>query len=382
MRLVDDVSKPSFWNEVLQQPLFEICKERLLRNLRSWVKERPDSQCDVLMSYLLQEGQWLPSDKIAACENTDLTCVQDRLTSSLQYTAMTLYAHGSMEKDTALAVQRVIKKNMKSSNSELKVESTFDRGRILNPGHVVVALPGFNPEDPNSALLTHIQADMTSPRTSALLLFMRRMLAEPAFTELRTKKQLGYIVSLFPSGYGRSYFSIRGVTIRILSKRFSPLEMEAELATFLSSQRQAFEDLTALDVQEKCESIVKSLEDPPTQYTEEAAQYWDAILTHMPTNWTEMVIQELKTLSLDDITQAAKQWIFDHDRRRSISMMLFGNTHLKELESYLISSKNGDHFEENKKDVFFGSPSVRISSIDELTAYQNLLPYTTNVCDN
>ena len=47
------------------------------------------------------------------------------------------------------------------------------------------------------------QADVTSPRTSALLLFMRRMLSEPAFSELRTKKQLGYIVSFFPSGYGR-----------------------------------------------------------------------------------------------------------------------------------------------------------------------------------
>ena len=47
------------------------------------------------------------------------------------------------------------------------------------------------------------QADVSAPRTSALLLFMRRMLTEPAFTELRTKKQLGYIVSFSPSGYGR-----------------------------------------------------------------------------------------------------------------------------------------------------------------------------------
>lgn len=35
MRLVDDVSNPSFWTDVLQQPLFDICKERLLRSLRS-----------------------------------------------------------------------------------------------------------------------------------------------------------------------------------------------------------------------------------------------------------------------------------------------------------------------------------------------------------
>ena len=33
----------------------------------------------------------------------------------------------------------------------------LDRGRRLQAGHTVVALPGYNPEDPNSALLTHIQ---------------------------------------------------------------------------------------------------------------------------------------------------------------------------------------------------------------------------------
>jgi secreted Zn-dependent insulinase-like peptidase len=47
------------------------------------------------------------------------------------------------------------------------------------------------------------QVDAASPLTSALLLFMRRTLGEPAFTELRTKKQLGYVVSLSTGGYGR-----------------------------------------------------------------------------------------------------------------------------------------------------------------------------------
>jgi secreted Zn-dependent insulinase-like peptidase len=38
---------------------------------------------------------------------------------------------------------------------------------------------------------------------SAHVLVLRRLLGESAFTELRTKQQLGYIVSLTPSGYGR-----------------------------------------------------------------------------------------------------------------------------------------------------------------------------------
>ena len=76
------------------------------------------------------------------------------------------------------------------------------------------------------------------------------------------------------------------MTMRILSKRFSPLEMEQEVATFFTNQKIFFDALTPEDVAEKTSSIVKSLEDPPTQYTEEAGQSWDAILTDMPLNWT------------------------------------------------------------------------------------------------
>ena len=35
--------------------------------------------------------------------------------------------------------------------------SALDRARVLPIGHSVVALACFNPEDPNSALLTHLQ---------------------------------------------------------------------------------------------------------------------------------------------------------------------------------------------------------------------------------
>ena len=84
----------------------------------------------------------------------------------------------------------------------------------------------------------------------------------------------------------RGKSSIRGMTMRILSKRFSPPEMEREVATFFAHQKARFDDLTADDVAEKAGSIVKSLEDPPTQYTEEAGQNWDAILSDMPLNWT------------------------------------------------------------------------------------------------
>lgn len=167
---------------------------------------------------------------------------------------------------------------------------------------------------------------------------------------------------------------MRGITVRILSKRFSPIHMERELATFFVDQRQLFEALSEEEVKVKCQSIVKSLEDPPTQYTEEAGQFWDAIVTQMPLNWTEMVIQQLKELTLDDVQRAADTWIFNSQSRRSVSVMLFGNSHLPELDRLKESNKNKEE-SSNDDGFFLFQTGQSCSSVEELVAYKDTLPY-------
>jgi hypothetical protein len=73
------------------------------------------------------------------------------------------------------------------------------RCRTLSVGDLVMALPAFNPEDPNNGLVTYIQCDVISPLSSARLMVLRRLLAEPCFTELRTQRQLvrNHVVCLY-----------------------------------------------------------------------------------------------------------------------------------------------------------------------------------------
>ena len=158
------------------------------------------------------------------------------------------------------------------------------------------------------------------------------------------------------------------MTLRILSKRFSPLEMEKEASAFFAGQQAAFAAITDADVTEKAQSIIKSLEDPPTQYSEEASQFWDAIVTDMPLQWTEMVIEELRTLSLADVTRAANEWLFDSCKRRSLSVMLFGNTHLQDLEKYKASN--------DLTGEFFSLPQDRIFSKEDLLRFKDSLPFS------
>jgi len=185
--------------------------------VNSWFKERPDTQCDTLLSYLLQERAWLPQDKVEAVKEISFESFVKRAVANLNYSRATMYVHGDekFEKDKVIQLRDnllsiigpTIEKSVLQQHHDQHqwgiVTDAPNRAKLLEKGsHSIILMPAFNPEDANSALVTFFQTENVSPKLSALLMVIRRVLAEPLFAELRTKQQLGYIVSLATTGHG------------------------------------------------------------------------------------------------------------------------------------------------------------------------------------
>lgn len=104
--------------------------------------------------------------------------------------------------------------------------------------------------------------------------------------------------------------------------------MESALNDFLVGQREVLtRKLTDEAVTERCAAIIRSLEDPPTTYSEEASEHWDSIVHGMPFDWTQRVVAELRTLDKRAVMAGAEQWLFDPTTRSSVSMMIFSPEH-------------------------------------------------------
>lgn len=65
-----DFTDPQLWAQPLgeQSELLADVKERLVRGLRGWSQERPDSQCDAIVSYVLSERGYLPAVRLRQAE--------------------------------------------------------------------------------------------------------------------------------------------------------------------------------------------------------------------------------------------------------------------------------------------------------------------------
>jgi len=344
--LLEAVSKRfgdlDYWRSVDPNTV-EILKERMLRGLRSWTKERPDSVADTMLTYLLQEEARLPAERIAMAEAIDKPMVVKAMESVLQRSRVTVLVHGERgDEETAQKALSLVEKHLGRDMAWEEVQRHQQehgwgerdrvlRARLLPSGHSTVLLDSFNAEDPNSAIVVHFQTELRSPATSALSLLLANLLREPAFNELRTKRQLGYIVNTAASGHGAQDFSMRGVAFRVLSQRFGPGEMEAALEEFLSSQRIAFENLSQEDVDARATSVIKSLLDPPTSYTEEAGGFWSAIIEDQPFDWVDQVVAELKLVTAERLRQAFFSYFLDEGGdgvgRRSVSIHIESLVH-------------------------------------------------------
>ena len=110
--------------------------------------------------------------------------------------------------------------------------------------------------------------DLHTRVTSSILI---QVMSEPAFNVLRTREQLGYIVSCTPwtlSGEGA-----RGIRIVIQSER-TPAYLEQRVDAFLAEMRQTIVDMSEEEWQEQKKGLEQKWLEKVKNMNEETNTFW------------------------------------------------------------------------------------------------------------
>ena len=367
-----------FWKDV-PDSIFANCKDSLVRSIAGLTKERPDSLCDLFLRYMLQEGTWLPEVRLRAAESISKSDVEACLAKAFLRSRVTLYSHGDLPSSQVVSLLEELNPVLGTAvdydtlqtlqdNSGYGIDPPRYRARALNRGHHRVVLKGFIADDENSAIVCHFQTTTRSPKAAALLLVIQKLLSEPLFHELRTQKSLGYIVALGISSYGSGMKAMRGFSVRIVSNKFSPWEMEREIGEFLTSQKEVMTKYSQDDIRSIAEALVKIIEDPPTSYLDEAEMYWDSILEDTPFDWAEQVVAALRSLTVSEVQEAANEWLFNPETRKTVSSMIFGCNHIS-----AVGRTDAGDLSLNSSS-FPAVPAHQLFTLEELTTFRDSLP--------
>lgn len=132
--------------------------------------------------------------------------------------------------------------------------------------------PVPNPNEPNSALTYYVHlGSQLEPRTRVTAALLTQIMSEPAFSVLRAREQLGYIVACKQwTSPGNAEV---GVRILVQSER-APAYLEERVDAFLDEMLAALEGMVEEVFLEHKHGLEMSWSEDPENLTEEADRYW------------------------------------------------------------------------------------------------------------
>jgi insulysin len=128
-------------------------------------------------------------------------------------------------------------------------------GSRSNPSSYLYRFSEFNEADTNSCVGIFLQMGAIDLSTNASLALFNHLVREPAFNQLRTEEQLGYIVHTSVKTSGDH---VKGLLFLIQSDAFDPIQVEGRIEAFLASFRKRISDMSESDFQTNVDAVVAS----------------------------------------------------------------------------------------------------------------------------
>lgn len=217
-----------------------------------------------------------------------------------------------------------------------------------------------NREEENGAVLVTYQSQIPgfkgepislpqSLKSSASIRLLCHMLREPLFNDLRTKQQLGYIVSSsydlgfsctppFDASEGPMTVPIEFITINVLSRKVPPPEVKLRIDEFLDSFRATLLSMPESEIRHHADALSKKLLKPIQKLGMEATNQFAKIRRYAPEvlgsggadkdlPWDSIkdLAREIQSLNRDDLVENWDRMVSKNERSRVVSCV-YGKT--------------------------------------------------------
>jgi insulysin len=307
-RLLHSIVDPTF-----NQRRFDDVRNDMIRSLRNSVAKRPSSQVMDDLSEALMYGEWGEEALIAALEKTTLSDLDDYIRLFWQGATAEVLIYGNYPPEEVEQLSGMLADVISSEPAPVPPELKVLR---LAPGESLQYAVKVPHDD--SVVAWYLQGSGDTWRDRAATALTAQIMSSGFFQELRTEKQLGYVVAAFDFPKA----DVPGLVMLVQS----PVADAGAVATEMQAFMQRVEP--ALD-EEQFErhkaSLVSDIMRPDKNLNERAEFYWQAIARKQ---WNfdsrESLADAVESLSLAD-WKAYYQRVF-LQQRHSLQVVAPGKT--------------------------------------------------------
>ena len=255
---------------VVLEDRFVIIKERLMRGMKNWDLQQPYHQVGDFTRWLNSERGFVNDQLLAELPAITAADIQSYYPQLLRQASIQALVHGNVYKEDALKLTDLIESTLKA-RSLPKTQWPVLRSLAFPRGTSFV----FNRTLRDPANVNHCIeyllyfGEKSERELRAKTLLLSQMTNEPAFDQLRTKEQLGYVV-----------FSGARVTSTTIGYRFivqserDPQYLESRIDNFLTTWKKTLEDMSDKEFEGQKESLINKRLEKMKNLGQESGRLW------------------------------------------------------------------------------------------------------------
>jgi secreted Zn-dependent insulinase-like peptidase len=208
-----------------------------------------------------------------------------------------------------LGVKRVLAKHQAAKTQALEADTGIE-----------VRVPNPIPNDADSATINAYQYGVPDVSERVRLLMLGKMISNPAYDQLRTKEQLGYVVFalLMP------HMQTLEMRVIVQGAKKTPDEVDTRIEAVMDSFGQGLRNLSHAEFTRWKASVRSSIAKTDQNMGEEADRFWAQISSDEACfNRRQMALDYLD--SFDSPDELAKEFTWFREKPKKVSVRLFGD---------------------------------------------------------
>ncbi|XP_068647426.1 insulin-degrading enzyme-like 1, peroxisomal [Aristolochia californica] len=331
----------------VQRDRFYVIKETLIKEYQNFKFQQPYQQAMYHCSLILEDHAWPWSEQLEILPHLEAEDLAKFLPKMLSNAFLEYYVAGNIKADEAESLVQ-------------HVEGVFFEGpkpicRPLSPSEHLAnrivklerginffyPIEGLNQSDENSALVHYIQSHQDDFKLNVKLQLFALIAKQPAFHQLRSVEQLGYITVLMR----RNDSGIHGLQFIIQSTVKDPAQLDLRVEAFLKSFESKLYEMSSSEFKSNVNTLIDMKLEKQKNLREESSffcrEIYDGTLKF---DRRESEVAALRDLTLQELIDFFNDYIkLESPRRQSLSIQVFGGQHSDQCKAAKCETSRPQH---------------------------------------
>lgn len=243
--------------------------ERVSTQLKeSFINQRQEGPYQLAMQQLFTSlmSRWSTEERLVALENITAEQLQQFISELFAEAEVRILTHGNLTSDIAVAIGEQVQSLLLNGTqpvSDIQIPIVKIPSDMLLTDTLLL-------EHPDATLVRYFQGSNKSVEQRARVALLNEILSTPFYSQLRTQKQLGYIVfaNYLPMG------DVPGIALIVQSPVANPIELEEYFNQFISQAKEHLASLSDQQLEEFRQGLQSRLLQPDMRLSERTQRYW------------------------------------------------------------------------------------------------------------